>query len=225
VDGQPLSLPPRRDSTFMDSSYFDSRYTPHPDRKQIWQAICEYLQKFVALSSTVMDVGAGYCDFINQIQAQAKYAVDTNPETARWCGPDVQFVQATPIEVLDLPAQSVDVIMVSNLLEHLSPPQCSALFDRFDDLLRTGGKLIVIQPNYYYCYRRYWDDFTHVRAFSDVSLSDFLRSRGYRMLAVEKRFLPFSFKSRIPKSYWLTKLYLASFWRPLAAQMLIVAQR
>jgi hypothetical protein len=172
-----------------------------------------------------MDVGAGYCDFINQIQAQAKYAVDTNPETARWCAPDVHFVQATSVEALDLPVPSVDVIMTSNLLEHLTPAQCSALFDRFDDLLAPAGKLIVIQPNYHYCYRRYWDDFTHVRAFSDVSLRDFLHSRGYRILALEKRFLPFSFKSRLPKSYWMAKLYLASFWRPLAAQMLVVAQR
>ena len=59
----------------------------------MWKAICEYLQKFVAPSSTVMDVGAGYCDFINQIQAQTKYAVDTNDKTARWCAaPDVRFV-------------------------------------------------------------------------------------------------------------------------------------
>jgi hypothetical protein len=58
-----------------------------------------------------------------------------------------------------------------------------------------------------------------------VSLSDFLLSRGYKILALEKRFLPFSFKSRIPKSYLMTKLYLASFWRPFAGQMLVVAQR
>jgi 2-polyprenyl-3-methyl-5-hydroxy-6-metoxy-1,4-benzoquinol methylase len=209
----------------MDPNYFDSRYTHDPAREPVWKAICEYLQRFVAPSSTVMDVGAGYCDFINQIQARTKYAVDSNPETARWCAPGVQFIHATPIEALDLPGQSVDVIMTSNLLEHLTPAQCSVLFDRFDDLLAPAGKLIVIQPNYHYCYRRYWDDFTHVRAFSDVSLRDFLHSRGYRILALEKRFLPFSFKSRLPKSYWMAKLYLASFWRPLAAQMLVVAQR
>lgn len=210
----------------MDSRYFETRFTPHPARKEVWKAICEYLQKFVAPSSTVIDVGAGYCDFINQIQAQTKYAVDTEDKAARLCAaPDVRFVEANPIETVELPHHSVDVAMVSNLLEHLSPSQCSILFDRFDDLLKPGGKLIVIQPNYFYCYRRYWDDFTHVRAFSHVSLSDFLLSRGYKVIALEKRFLPFSFKSRIPKSYWMTKLYLASFWRPLAGQMLVVAQR
>jgi ubiquinone/menaquinone biosynthesis C-methylase UbiE len=210
----------------MDPNYFETRFTPHPARKAVWRAICEYLQKFVDPSGTVIDVGAGYCDFINQIRAQTKYAVDTNDKAARqYAASDVRFIQANPIDTVEVPHHSVDAVMVSNLLEHLSPSQCSTLFDRFDDFLKPGGKLIVIQPNYFYCYRRYWDDFTHVRAFSDVSLSDFLLSRGYRILTLEKRFLPFSFKSRIPKSYWMTKLYLASFWRPSAGQMLVVAER
>src|SRR5204863_698963 len=138
---------------------------------------------------------------------------------------DVRFVAANPIQSLKLPPNSVDAILVSNVLEHLSPEQCSELFDRFNDALSPTGKILAIQPNYFYCYRRYWDDFTHVRAFSHVSLRDFLISRGYRIVTMEKRFLPFSFESPLPKSYWLTKLYLASFWRPLAGQMLVVAQR
>ena len=209
----------------MDSQYFETRYAPHPDRNRVWKAICEYLQPFIPPRSIVLELGPGYCDFINQIQAGGKFAVDVNPDVARLCGPDVRFLHATAIESIDLPPNSVDVVMASNLLEHLSPQQCSNLFDRLDDVLKATGRVIVIQPNYFYSYRSYWDDFTHVRAFSHVSLSDFLVSRGYRLLRVEKRFLPFSFKSFLPKSYWMTRLYLASFWRPLAAQMLVVAQR
>jgi hypothetical protein len=209
----------------MDSQYFETRYAPHPDRNRVWKAICEYLQPFIPPQSVVLELGPGYCDFINQIQAGGKYALDVNPDVARMCGSDVRFLHATAIESIDLPPHSVDVVVASNLLEHLSPQQCSSLFDRLDDVLKTTGRVIVIQPNYFYSYRRYWDDFTHVRAFSHVSLSDFLVSRGYRLLRVEKKFLPFSFKSFLPKSYWITRLYLASFWRPLGAQMLVVAQR
>ena len=115
--------------------------------------------------------------------------------------------------------------MASNLLEHLSPQQCSSLFDRFDDVLKATGRVIVIQPNYFYGYRRYWDDFTHVRAFSHVSLSDFLSREATGSSALKRNSSPFSFKSLLPKSYWITRLYLASFWRPLGAQMLVVAQR
>ena len=59
----------------MDASYFDARYKPHPGRTRVWKAIAEYLQEFVPASSRVADVGAGYCDFINQIGMMVAGAV------------------------------------------------------------------------------------------------------------------------------------------------------
>jgi SAM-dependent methyltransferase len=209
----------------MDSAYFKTRYSPDPGRPKVWKAICEYLQRFISPSSVVADIGAGYGDFINQIRAKKKYAIDINADAARFYAPEVQFVHVPRIEDVDLPAGSIDVVMLSNLLEHLSPEQCNALFDRLERALTAAGRLVVIQPNYPYCSRHYWDDFTHVRAWSHISLKDFLVSRNFKIVTLEKRFLPFSFKSHLPKSYYATKLYLASFWRPGAAQMLIVAQR
>ena len=215
----------KRPLSSIDPSYFATRYAPDPNRSRVWKAICEYLQPQVAPDSVVLDVGAGYCDFINHIHAGRKYALDRNPELSEYCAPGVKFLCAEAGGPIDIPALSVDVIFASNFLEHLSDRECSDLFDRFDTLLKKSGKIILIQPNYPYCVREYWDDFTHVKAWSHVSLADYLVSRGYRILRMEKRFIPFSFKSVLPKSYWLTRLYLHSFWRPLAKQMLIVAER
>ena len=208
----------------MDQNYFTTRYSPDPRRNAVWKAICEYLQKFVPANATVLDLGAGYCDFINGIRATKKYAVDIHPDAGRYGAADVEFRCGT-LQSVDLPARSLDIVLASNFLEHLTIPECSSVFDRLDSLLKPSGKLILIQPNYYYCVREYWDDFTHVRAFTHVSLSDYLLSRGYKLVSVEKKFLPMSFKSRLPKSYWMTKMFLASFWRPLARQMLIVAEK
>ena len=213
------------DFSSMYPSYFKTRYSFDRNRHRVWKAICDYLQDVIPSNGTVLEIGAGYCDFINQIKAARKYAYDVNPAVASFCAPEVQFLRGDVGTPFDLPHHSVDVVMASNLLEHLSDQQCAALFDRLDDLLKEKGKVILIQPNYYYCYRQYWDDFTHTKAFSHVSLSDFLQSKGYKIIRLEKKFLPFSFKSLLPKSYWVTKLYLKSFWRPLAKQMLIVAER
>jgi SAM-dependent methyltransferase len=209
----------------MDASYFNSRFTPDPGRRRVWQAICEYLQPWVPGKARVLDIGAGYCDFINQIHAATKIAADRNPDVAGHCGPDVRFLEMPSIQALDLPASSVDVVFASNFLEHLSEPDLAALFDRLASILAPGGRLILIQPNYYYSVREYWDDFTHLKAFSHTSLGDFLRSRGYDILRMEKRFIPFSFKTVLPKSYFLTRLYLSLPVRPLAKQMLFVAAR
>jgi|SRR5579884_874114 len=209
----------------MDGDYFDTRYSYDPDRARVWRAICEYLQRFVPPGAAVLDLGAGYCDFINQIRAERRYAVDINAGAGHFCAPGVQFLCADVTAPLGIPAQSLDVVFASNLLEHLTEEQCTAMFQAVDTVLRPSGRIILLQPNYYYCSRRYWDDFTHVKAFSHVSLPDLLRSKGYKVVHVEKRFLPLSFKSTIPKSYALTKLYLHLPWRPLAGQMLVVGER
>ena len=93
-------------------------------------------------------------------------------------------------------------------------------------LLRRGGRLIVMQPNFRYAYRHYFDDYTHRSTFTHVSLANLLRSKGLRMLRVEPRFLPYSMReSRLPVKPWLVRAYLRSPIRPLAGQMLLVAEK
>ncbi|MDD5528283.1 MAG: class I SAM-dependent methyltransferase [Patescibacteria group bacterium] len=207
----------------MDQKYFNSRYTFDRSRKKVWQAIAEYLQPYLAADS-ILELGAGYGDFINQIKAPNKYALDINPQAAGYCGADVKFIHSD-LSQISLPNGSIGAIFASNLLEHLNDAKLEILFSEINRVLKPGGKVIFIQPNIRYCCREYWDDFTHVKAFSDISLKDFLVSRGFKIIRVEKRFLPFSFKSIFPKSYRLAKFYLQLLWKPFAKQMLIIAEK
>jgi SAM-dependent methyltransferase len=205
-------------------SYFEIRYSFDPGRTRVWKAVVEHLQRYVAPDAVVCELGAGYADFINQIRAARKFAVDRHPGVARFCAPDVTFLCGDSTR-LEVPEEAVDVLFASNLLEHLDERALAATMAEAERVLRPGGRLILVQPNYFYCYRRYWDDFTHVKAWSHESLRDFLRASGYAVERLEPRFLPLTLKSALPKSYWLTKLYLALPWRPLAAQMLAVGRK
>lgn len=203
--------------------YYDTRYTFDKGRKRVWMAICDYLQKYIPPNAAVMDIGAGYCDFINNIKAKTKYALDSNVNSKDFCDSNVHFMN---IDINDIEVKNkVDVIFMSNLLEHFNDAQLDNLFSKLSELLNPGGKIILIQPNYYYAYRSYWDDYTHVKAFSHNSLEDYCISKGYETVKVEKRFLPFSMKSCLPKTYFLTWLYLKSPFRPNAAQMLFVLKK
>ena len=208
----------------MNQTYFNSRYTHDISRNKVWKAICEYVQCYIPEHASILELGAGYCDFINQIKAHNKYALDINPKVADYCASDVKFINSNT-DTIVLESDSIDVIFASNLLEHLNNLELETLFAGLERLMKKRGRIIFIQPNIRYCYRTYWDDFTHVKAFSDVSLSDFLVSKNYKIIKVENKFLPFSFKSRLPKSYLLTKFYLKSFWRPFAKQMLVIAEK
>jgi ubiquinone/menaquinone biosynthesis C-methylase UbiE len=204
--------------------YYQTRLTFDKGRKKVWKAICEYLQNEINPNSVVVDLGSGFCDFINQISASKKYAVDSNPEAMQYCDKDVEFLLSNVMS-LNLESDSIDVVFASNLLEHLHDDELQQTFAEIDRVLKKNGKIILIQPNYYYAYREYWDDYTHVKAFTHTSLADFLKSKNYRIDKVVKRFLPFSFHSILPKTYLLTKLYLSFPYHFGAKQMLVIASK
>jgi hypothetical protein len=89
--------------------------------------------------------------------------------------------------------------------------------------LAAGGTLNILQPNYRYAYREYFDDYTHASVFSHISLTDFLGANGFDALEIRPRILPLTVKSRLPVSPWLIRAYLASPIKPFAKQMLIRA--
>jgi SAM-dependent methyltransferase len=205
------------------SDYYNTRYSFDAGRHRVWRAITEYLQRYVrADSDCVVDLGAGYCDFINQIRARERFAVDIDPSGAQHCGPDVKFLCASANDLDALPQKGVDVLFASNLLEHLDDAELTRAMAAFKRVLKPGARVIIMQPNFHYAYREYFDDYTHKKVFTHVSLRDFFEANGFSALNVIPRFLPFSLKSRLPKSYWLTKFYLLSFYRPMAKQMLLV---
>jgi SAM-dependent methyltransferase len=206
------------------SEYFDSRFIYQNGRKKVWRAITEYLQEHVSKDGVIIELGPGYCDFINQIQAKRKIAVDIDPIVKNYCDANVEFYNLNVSE-LSFPSDSVDVIFASNVLEHLDNKQLEILSSKLFDILKPGGKLILMQPNYFYAYREYWDDYTHIKAFSHRSLPDFLKSKNFKIETIMKRFLPFSFYSVLPKTYILTKIYLSLPIHPFAKQMLVIAKK
>jgi len=206
--------------------YYEARFVFDKGRTIVWKAINEYLQKFIPLNASVLDIGCGYADFINGITAKHKFAIDLNIQMKNYISDQsITFVAQSVLESFPIEDGSLDVVFASNLFEHFNDQELDKLIGNVTAKLKPGGKIILVQPNIYYAYREYWDDYTHKKAFSHVSLSDFLVSHNFEIIHLKKQFLPFSLKSRLPKSYWLTKLYLMSPFKPMGKQMLVIAQK
>lgn len=207
------------------SKYYKTRYQQDPKRKLVWTAIAEYLERYTGGVNSVLDLGCGYGDFVNSFEAKELIAIDLNAEVEKYLNPNVRFICTSATDLSMIQSGSLDLIFSSNLLEHLNDDQLNEASKEFLRVLKPGGKFITMQPNYYYAYREYFDDYTHKKVFSHESLSDFFRGHGFTVESLEKRFLPFSLKSKLPKSYWITKIYLRSFYRPFAKQMLAVFRK
>jgi SAM-dependent methyltransferase len=187
--------------------------------------MARFLQnRYISVQSSILEIGAGYCHFINQIEGREKHALDISSEILSHAGHGVIPHIHSCTDMVGLEAGSFDVVFASNVFEHLTREETLKTLSEIRRVLTNAGQLIVIQPNFKYCWKDYFDDYTHVQVFTHTSLSDLLVAAGFMVLDLKPRFLPFSMRSTLPKSSWLVRLYLQSPFKPFAAQMLIVAK-
>jgi SAM-dependent methyltransferase len=199
---------------------YDSR------RQVVWKTLCEHhFQRFVGATDCVLDLGAGYGDFVNHIRCRRRIAVDLWPGMLEHLQPGVEGHVGPVTELGAIEDSSVDFVLASNLFEHLPQSEFAKTLAALRAKMKTGATLNILQPNYRFAYREYFDDYTHVSVYSDRSLADFLEVNGFRVTEVHPGFLPLTIKSKLPVSSTLIRLYLASPWKPMGKQMLIRAVR
>src|SRR5688500_13843140 len=90
-------------------------------RDAMWKVLCgDFFQRFVPRDATVMEIAAGYCEFINNIEAGRRIAIDINPETERRAAPGVEVVLTLSSDLSMIPSESIDIAFVSNFFEHIT---------------------------------------------------------------------------------------------------------
>jgi 2-polyprenyl-3-methyl-5-hydroxy-6-metoxy-1,4-benzoquinol methylase len=199
-----------------------------PRKGAVWREITRFLERYIDPGATVLDLACDRGAFINVVHARERIAVDVR-DVRQHLETGVRFVRSDGLSLLDvLPESSVDVVFMSNYLEHL--PSADAVIDQLKVaacLVRPGGRVIVLQPNIRLVGGSYWDFLDHKTALTEKSLLEASETAGLDTEHLIVRFLPFTTKSRFPQNPWLVRAYLAfrPAWWLLGRQTLLVARR
>ena len=124
----------------------------------------------------MLEIGFGRGDFLLAWRAHiapgAVTGVDLEPSVL----PNTMVVD---VERQDLPfvSDSFDAVFSKSLIEHLRDPEF--FLDEAFRVLRPGGNLMLLCPDWRTYMRTFYDDYTHVRPYDQVSLADLLASRGF----------------------------------------------
>ncbi len=199
-------------------------------KEGMWNIFCEeFFQRYVETTDTVVDLGAGTCEFINAIDCADKIAVDLNPDVER----SVKQRQGDHrVEQLDAAdpdaARSTSCSPRTSSSTFPNKAELVATLDECHRILRADGRLIVVMPNIRYLPGRYWDYFDHHLALTHYSLVEALVLANFRPEVVIPRFLPYTIKhSRTPRSLALVRMYMRFplVWRIMGKQMFVVGRR
>ena len=198
-------------------------------RIRVWRILCaEWFQRYVPRDACVLDVGAGYGEFINHIEARERLALDMNEDLQRYAAEGVRVLTGGDARHIPLDDGSVDVVFASNFFEHLTKRETILeVLGEIRRVLKPGACLLVVQPNIKYLYGHYWDFFDHRIPLSHESMAEAIAISGFTVLRKQAKFLPYSFNSRLPTADFLVRWYLKfppAQW-VLGKQMFLVAQR
>lgn len=211
---------------------YANRFSPHQRTAKLalWKTLVkDFLQKYVNPNSVTLDIGGGYCEFINYIKSREKYLIDLNPDARLFANTDVNVLN---LNILNFSERDkinckFDTIFISNFFEHLSSKEeLIEILDFCYQYLNPKGSLLIIQPNFKYSYKEYYDFIDHLLPITHLSLKELLETIGFEIDVLIPKFLPFSTQGR-PSAPQLLSIYLKIplLWQFFGGQMFIKASR
>src|SRR6266446_1262461 len=161
----------------MGSEYFQTRLAYDLRREVLWRVLYRYyFSLLIADTDCVLELGAGYGHFINQVRTKKAIAVDSWEGFTDYLRPGIEARVGDVTDLSFLASSSIDFVFASNLFEHLSQNEFASVLRQLKRVLASDGTLNLLQPNYYYASREYFDDYTHRTIYSHTSICDFLEA-------------------------------------------------
>jgi SAM-dependent methyltransferase len=209
---------------------YERRFTSHREyRTRVWRILTrDWFQRYVSPQDAVLELGCGWGEFINQVQAGRRFGMDLNPSSASRLEPAVVFLHQDCSERWPLAEASLDVVFTSNFFEHL--PDKASLARTLREAhrcLRPGGRIVCLGPNIRTLAGEYWDFWDHYLPLTERSLGEGLALAGFEVVESLDRFLPYTMARDRNPPLWVVRLYLKLplLWRLAGRQFLVVAVR
>lgn len=77
-----------------------------------------------------------------------------------------------------------DFVIFKSIIEHLTPKEIEKCFKEIYRVLKKGGRLIIMTPEWYHMYKYFYEDFTHRSPFTKRSLLDCAKYHGFNVIEV-----------------------------------------
>jgi len=158
------------------SSYLFNRYKLNQDKK-------------------LLDLGCGRGEFLKGFIncGLEGYGVDQSDSAKEFC-PEAKLKRAAlDREPIPFEDNYFDVVFSKSVIEHFHNPEI--LVEEIYRVLKPGGVVITMCPDWEVNYKMYFEDYTHKTPFTLISLRDIFLIHGFSAVSVEKfRQLPILWK-------------------------------
>ena len=191
---------------YLETIYSEKKYpfTTYP--KKLINYLCSRFD--LKDDQKLLELGCGRGDFLNEFMKKnlKVYGVDLSNYSQNFF-PRINFKKVDlSKDSLPFDDNFFDVIYSKSLIEHFYYPDI--LFQEAYRVLKPGGKIITLTPEWQFNYNSFYEDYTHRVPFSKMSLRDIHEMNNFKQINVESFIqLPVLFE----KKYYSFLLKFLSF--------------
>jgi len=172
--------------------------TTYPEKLAVY-----LFQKFdLKVGQKLLEIGSGRCEILNEfrklgLQTYAVDSAESAKEYATKAGAKFELgliEDSTSFNFFN--EVSFDIIFTKSFIEHINYPEkfVEACYKR----LNNNGKMVILTPDFEANYKIFYDDITHVKPFTSVSVIQLLELTGFRNCKVFKfRQLPLTWRFKL----------------------------
>ncbi len=163
-------------------SYLDVRYTAERRPFTVYpELLCNYLNdKYLADRTyrTLLELGPGRGEFLHEFAELGFEATGLDSSLFT----DRKFSEAIQVADLDgqpfpLESNSVDVVFNKSVIEHIH--NTDLFLSEIYRVLKPGGTVIIMTPDWKAQFRHFYDDYTHVQPFTIMGLTDVMKANRF----------------------------------------------
>lgn len=150
--------------------------------------------------SKLIEFGSGRCEIAKnfKISGLQVTCIDNSIEAKNYAEKNLlNFINHDLNSKVPFPLQdsSFDIVFCKSLIEHLENPEF--FIKECFRVLKVGGKILILTPDWEANYKIFFDDFTHIKPFTKISLSQLLETYNFSNISVIRfRQLPLTWNSK-----------------------------
>lgn len=167
----------------------------------------------------ILELGCGRGDFINEFKKKGlqTYGIDISDYSTKFF-PKLNFSKVDLTKnKLPFKDDYFDAIYSKSFIEHFYYPE--KIFQEAYRVLKPGGVIITLTPEWKYIYKSFYDDYTHRVPFTKQSLRDIHDMNNFEKISVESFIqLPLVFEKKFFSKFFyvlsfLTRLFIPDYFR------------
>lgn len=188
--------------SYLDIIYPQEEYAPH----LYPQKLCDYISDtYFPYPGVLLDIGSGKGNHLVGFSRNGHevYGLDKRNECIEIL-PDMSISECDiENDVFPFRSESFDWVFSKSVLEHVS--NTDNFLNETLRILKPGGVAVLMTPAWESQYKLFWDDYTHVKAFTRKGLQNAMRLAGFNNVE-SSYFIQLPFIWKYPWLVPLTKL-------------------